>query len=238
MKTWAWVAGGLGLAAGAWYWLKRRESMPASAFYPEGVVPGETPGYPVAPSAEQLPPDVEGGFAPSMGTASPTTGESYVSAPTVGTPDQSVSQKSIASQSAGFAMGTHAGSYGKGTTQSTSQGAQTTSAKAASSSLSPFSKKAVVTTYKSPITSATTVTARPVMSKPTTVSAPTVIKPLPPKPVPTVKSNLIRGMYAIGADHTEAEYKAMAARAALEAKRREWAASQLSERIAAITCMR
>jgi hypothetical protein len=39
----------------------------------------------------------------------------------------------------------------------------------------------------------------------------------------------IRGVYAVGADFTEAEYHAMAVKAELESKRREWAANQMSE---------
>jgi hypothetical protein len=45
----------------------------------------------------------------------------------------------------------------------------------------------------------------------------------------------MRGVYAIGADLTEAEFLAMASKARLETVRREWAANQLAEQIAGLT---
>jgi hypothetical protein len=49
------------------------------------------------------------------------------------------------------------------------------------------------------------------------------------RPQAVVRPTNIRGVYAVGADFTEAEYHAMAVKAELESKRREWAANQMSE---------
>jgi hypothetical protein len=61
----------------------------------------------------------------------------------------------------------------------------------------------------------------------TTVKAPAVALKAP--------MQAMRGVYAIGADLTEAEYLAAAAKARLETSRREWAANQLAETIAGLT---
>lgn len=64
------------------------------------------------------------------------------------------------------------------------------------------------------------------------------IQAAPVKTQPLMKMSLakgistpLKGVYAIGADLTEAQYRALSARAAVEAKRREWAANQLADRI-------
>jgi hypothetical protein len=57
---------------------------------------------------------------------------------------------------------------------------------------------------------------------------PVVTKPLT-KPLAVVRPTNLRGVYAVGADFTEAEYRAMGARAELETRRREWAANQMAE---------
>lgn len=225
MKMWAWIVGGLGAAAGAWWFLAKREQpQVARPVYPENITPGETPGYPLAPSADELPPDVEGGFMSSVGQQ----GESYVSTPVVSTSQQPTSQESSASQSASFAMGTHSSSYGQGSTQSTSQGTAPTSTTKTS--------KVNVITYASPTTSKTSIITVPLQMP--VKSAPIKTSVQPKKSGVSVPLKPLRGVYAIGADHTEAEYKAMAARAELESKRREWAANQMAEKIAAINCLR
>ena len=65
-------------------------------------------------------------------------------------------------------------------------------------------------------------------------AAPVQTAPIIARPKMTVFSakSPLRGVYAIGADLTEAQYKAMAARARVESKRREWAANQLADQIA------
>jgi hypothetical protein len=94
----------------------------------------------------------------------------------------------------------------------------------------------MVTTYRSPVTSATRTVVVPMVKAP----SPTVVAPRPKSPTPTVVTPLtrplavvrptnLRGVYAVGADFTEAEYHAMAVKAELESKRREWAANQMSE---------
>jgi hypothetical protein len=107
-----------------------------------------------------------------------------------------------------------------------------------------------VASYTSPITGATkTVTASPktvmamakvasvdksrsqvgdgIAKAATTVKAPAVALRAP--------MQAMRGVYAIRADLTEAEYLAAAAKARLETSRREWAANQLAETIAGLT---
>jgi hypothetical protein len=64
------------------------------------------------------------------------------------------------------------------------------------------------------------------------------VQTTPVKAQPLMKMSLakgistpLKGVYAIGADLTEAQYRALSARAAVEARRREWAANQLADRI-------
>ena len=120
----------------------------------------------------------------------------------------------------------------------------------ATSSLSPSSKKTdppvvKVAVYKSPVTSSTrTVTASPKTVTAFTKAASVDQSGSPAKAATTVKAPAValraslqamRGVYAIGADLTEAEFLAAAAKARLEASRREWAANQLAEQIAGLT---
>ena len=103
--------------------------------------------------------------------------------------------------------------------------------------VAPQPTKVMVTTYRSPVTSATRTVVVPMSKAPMPVvvapqpkssTPPVVTKPLS-RPLAVVRPTNIRGVYAVGADFTEAEYRAMGARAELETRRREWAANQMAE---------
>ncbi len=95
----------------------------------------------------------------------------------------------------------------------------------------------MVTTYRSPVTSATRTVVVPMAKTPMPVVATPMVKSPTPtivttplsRPVAVVRPTNLRGVYAVGADFTEAEYRAMGARAELETQRREWAANQMAE---------
>jgi hypothetical protein len=309
MKTWAWIVGGVGVAAGAWWYLKGRNSATTEMSYPEGVVPGVTPGYPAAPSVDELPPDTAQQMAPAMGenyAAPAQSSSSQASAVSTGYSEPSTNTPS--SSGAPYAVDT-----GTGTT--------TPSPKAPLFSIAPSSPlvdttsyvrpvrpspkpsvalmlaprptvaprpmvapqamptvslpktvipsqptvslpspvvaprpivssprpvvapqptKVMVTTYRSPVTSATRTVVVPVVAAP----KPVVVAPMVKSPTPTIvtkpltrplavaRPTNLRGVYAVGADFTEAEYRAMGVRAELETRRREWAANQMAENAA------
>lgn len=219
MKTWAWIVGGLGAAAaGYWWW---RKQQPPEYFYPEGVIPGVTPGYPIAPSADQLPPDTEGAIMAAQSQAQ--EGSNASSSAFLEPSSSASSTKSSPSVATQSTLGKPSGGGSAGT-----------SAKASTSSV-----KTTVVAYQSPVTSKTKYVAVPVSvpAKTSLVQSSTnqvSFKVPMSKPAVVLKPTPIRGVYAIGADHTEAEYRALAARAELESKRREWAANQMASQIAAI----
>ncbi len=117
MKTWAWIVGGVGIAAGAWWYLKGRNSAMPEASYPEGVVPGVTPGYPLAPSVDELPPDVAQKEVPMGGSNAPQQSSSQTSA---------VSPVAVASP-ASSSGATYAVGTGNGSTSPTSTAPAATS---------------------------------------------------------------------------------------------------------------
>lgn len=302
MKIWAWIIGGIGVTAGAWWILKGRTPATATtpeAAYPEGVVPGVTPGYPVAPSADQLPPDPAKQAAPAMGeTNAQATQPSAYQAPAssvgYGEPTTSTAPSSGTSNAVG--AGTSSGPPASKVTTplvkliappppqvfapivkaapipvapipvapitatpiqvapitvapsvvalpgDITRTVQTApiSAKPLVLAFEPLAKpepvKVAITTYKSPVTSVTNTVVAPIVKPAPIVMAPKapsvapiVIKPVS-KPLAVVRPTNVRGIYAVGADFTEAEYHAMAAKAELESKRREWAANQMAER--------
>lgn len=293
MKIWAWIIGGIGVTAGAWWILKGRTPATATtseAAYTEGVVPGVTPGYPVAPSADQLPPDPAKRAAPAMGETNaqatqPSAYQASASSVGYGEPTTSTSPSSGTSNAVG--AGTSSGPSASKVTiplvkpiappssprviapivkvapisvapisvapitaapsvvalpGDITRTVQTApiSAKPLVLAFEPLAKpepvKVAVTTYKSPVTSVTNTVIAPIV-KPTPIVmapkapsvAPIVIKPVS-KPLMVMRPTNVRGIYAVGADFTEAEYHAMAAKAELESKRREWAANQMAER--------
>lgn len=243
MKTWAWILGGVGAATGAWLLLKNRKS--------DGEIPmfSEVPWYPESSSASETsttgaPPAESAAVGEPMGesNAAPPTSTYYV--------------ESAANAATGT---TSATALDAGAPQSSSVAASAVSAKEAAGSqvapsgepkdsvgvprfvpLVPRPAKVSVTTYRSPVTSSTRTVIAPAIPRAKvpvfrTVAAPTS-KPSTPltRPLAVVRPTSIAGVYAVGADFTEAEYRAMGARAEIESKRREWAASQMSEHIAAL----
>ena len=298
MKTWAWIVGGVGVAAGAWWYLKGRNSATTEMSYPEGVVPGVTPGYPIAPSVDELPPDTAQQEMPMGGSYAPQQSSSQASA---------VSPVAVASSpsssGAPYAVGT---GNGPTTTASPTPTAVSrllkrapvrvkvalprpmavatpratpavmatpmatptpmavitpmaaTEPVAVFTPLAPVPAKptvvstpvvmaaplvkraptqAVVTTYRSPVTSATRTVVVPVVATPKPVvvalqpksPTPTIVTTPLSKPLAVIRPTNLRGVYAVGADFTEAEYRAMGVRAELETRRREWAANQMAE---------
>lgn len=311
MKTWAWILGGAGVAAGAWWYLKGRNPMTSAtpeSFYPEDVVPGVTPGYPIAPSADQLPLDTAQQMAPAMGESyAPTTQPSSSQASAVsagyGEPATNTPSSSGASYAVGAGTGTSAPSPKKTFVlvkpitatkavvvpqvrpivsaprpmvtpiapvvaqppKAILPQAPMTSLPSPMVSLprpvaptpspmvtpkpivssprpvvAPQPTKVTVTTYRSPVTSSTRTVVAPIAVAPRVVAAPKPKSPAPPvvtpltRPLAVVRPTNVRGVYAVGADFTEAEYHAMAVKAELESKRREWAANQMSEQTNAI----
>lgn len=292
MKTWAWILGGAGVAAGAWWYLKGRNPVTSTtpeSFYPEDVVPGVTPGYPIAPSADQLPPDTAQQKAPAMGEAYASTAQSsssQASAVSAGYGEPTTNTPSSSGAPYAVGAGTGTSTPSKKTTfvlvkpisptkavvvpqarpivsaprpmvapiapvvvqppkvvlpqaPMTSLPSPMVTPKPIVSSprpvVAPQPTKVTVTTYRSPVTSSTRTVVAPVAVAPRVVAAPKPKSPVPPvvtpltRPLAVVRPTNVRGVYAVGADFTEAEYHAMAVKAELESKRREWAANQMSE---------
>ncbi len=299
MKTWAWILGGAGVAAGAWWYFKGRNPMTSAtpeSFYPEGVVPGVTPGYPIAPSADQLPPDTAQKTAPAMGESyAPATQSSSSQASAVSAYHGGSATNTPSSSGAPYAVGA-----GTGTTttspkttfvlvkpiappvattsyvrpiSSSPRPAVTPSAPVVSQPpkvtlpgdiqatvtplprpmvtpkpivsspkpvIAPQPTKVMVTTYRSPVTSATRTVVAPVVAASRVVAPPRPKSPMPlattplTRPLAVVRPTNVRGVYAVGADFTEAEYRAMAVKAELESRRREWAANEMAEQTNAL----
>ena len=332
MKTWAWILGGVGVAAGAWWYFKGRSpetSATPESIYPEGVVPGVTPGYPIAPSVDELPPDPARQTAPAMGESyAPSTQQSAPQASTASTGYSEPATYTPSSSGAPYAVGA-----GTGTDTSSAKAplflVEPVAPKVVLPQLRPMVKspspmvspkdllpqvkplvrspmlvappkellpepkpivkylvpvappivatpklvkvapmvpppaiapkpvkttlvtppiatmpqlvkaapaKVLVTTYRSPVTSVTRTAIAPVLAAPQVVAPPKpkspmlapVVRPLT-RPLAVIRPTNVRGVYAVGADFTEAEYHAMAVKAELESKRREWAANQMSE---------
>lgn len=76
MKIWPWILGTVGVGAGAWWLLKRNAMAEGWVSYPEGVVPGVTPGYPLPPSTDELPTYSEGGMQMGESYGPTSTGNS------------------------------------------------------------------------------------------------------------------------------------------------------------------
>lgn len=318
MKTWAWILGGIGVTAGAWWYLKKRSpetsASSSETIYPEGVIPGVTPGYPEAPSVDELPSDPAQHGAPTMGESyAPSTNQSASQASSVSAGYSGSSANASSSSGAAYAVGDGIATNPPSSTAPsftvkpyspppvvrtpyvrpnlvkaqprpmpkavvvapTPQpqkvalpGDVQTTAPLPSSMVSlsrpvapmpspvvtpkpivssprpvvaPQPTKVTVTTYKSPVTSATRTVVAPAVVAPRVVAAPKPVSPAPlartplTRPIAVVRPTNVRGVYAVGADFTEAEYRAMAARAEHESRRREWAANQMAEQMNALT---
>lgn len=389
MKTWAWILGGIGVTAGAWWYLKKRSpetsASSSETIYPEGVIPGVTPGYPEAPSVDELPSDPAQHGAPTMGESyAPSTNQSASQASSVSAGYSGSSANASSSSGAAYAVGDGIATNPRSSTAplftvkpyspppvvrtpyvrphlvkaqpkpapkaivvapmmtpkpssmvvpkaapmtvdsmaaprsivsspspvmipapvvasrpetapvSTPTSSYVTSLlrpvaaptapiapalqppkvvlpgdvqttaplpspmvslprpvapmpspvvapKPIVSSprpvVAPQPTKVTVTTYKSPVTSATRTVVAPVVVAPRVVAAPKPVSPAPlartplTRPIAVVRPTNVRGVYAVGADFTEAEYRAMAARAEHESRRREWAANQMAEQM-------